>query len=185
MVQPVNDPTRHRTCVSTPYNNVGHDTEINASFQLLCDNMNINLQKMASNRFKYIPPNQNRQWVVPYRLRDNAPAPPTLRDGTVVHKNHPYGHKAPRNRDQLLRFTIEQWYALSDHYSFDWRDSGMDIGECRAHWAAWCGANIGAGTIVQVAVQEQQYLDAAAAEMVLAAQYNPPAPAAGQSGGHA
>ncbi|RPA71518.1 hypothetical protein BJ508DRAFT_315549 [Ascobolus immersus RN42] len=171
MVQPLNSEMRHHTAVATP-NNAHHfvDQNLNAAWEVIIDNMNIILQKQAYNRFKYIiPPNCQRQWVVPYRLRDCTPAPSTRRDGTIVPGNDPLGHRPPRNRNQLVRYTLAQWYALADHYEFDWRQSQMDIGECRGYWAAWCGANIGNGSVIQAAVQELAYLPPAPAHVIAAA----------------
>ncbi|RPA80271.1 hypothetical protein BJ508DRAFT_327580 [Ascobolus immersus RN42] len=147
MVQPAYENLRHRQCVAGNNNNLHkHNPRPNCMWDELLRNMNINIGKMAYNRYHYIPSDPDQPWVVPYRLRDNETCSKFDVDGEIFPKPYPNPLPAgvcgaPKTRRQAEDFTKAQWFALSAFYEFDWEDRELDIGECRAHWAVWCGCN--------------------------------------------
>ncbi|RPA72536.1 hypothetical protein BJ508DRAFT_334974 [Ascobolus immersus RN42] len=152
MVQPDNVEDRHHVCVVTDRNRFRLDHP-DAVWANVVRNMNINLGKQAYNRYHYIPSNAGALWAVPYRLRDNKPCPKFELDGTIIDPPVPNplpdgACGAPNDRQKVELFTLEQWYALSAWYEFDWEERELDIGECRAHWAVWCGCNGVTGVMV-------------------------------------
>lgn len=37
----------------------------------------------------------------------------------------------PRNKEEVLALSKEEWYTISDHCEFTWREDGRTKGECR------------------------------------------------------